>query len=570
MWTDSTSSDTPSCTLQPLVSAFLQNASIPCDFVVRFTINGIGQVVSGSEGQRRQRQFQTVASATLERNRHTLKLGADFRRMLSIRRDPTGSFGVTVDGIQQLNNPSSWWTASAAADNDAVAVEELSLWAQDTWQVSNRLTIAGGVRWEFSPPPPLSKTPQQFLSYATGLLSPQPTRQLWPVSYGDFAPRLGLAYRFDKTGHTVLRAGAGLYYDSSVSIATAIINSGPLNGASLKTKGNGFLSSAGNIVYGFTPNLQLPQVIQWNVSLEHGFGTRDVLSLGYIGSTANHLLRTEMSDTTNTNNFAVLTSNRAGSDYDALQVQYRRHVTAGLDATASYAWSHSLDNDSSDAFLLWSGERATAAGDHASSDFDVRHSLTAALSYTFPTRAVHTLVGHLLNAWEVDAVWHARTGFPITILSAEAPTGLTLANAFRPDWVYGQPLWSADNAAPGNSVLNLAAITPASTPLGAVGGQGTLGRNLPTGFGMWQVDLALKREFRIREGLGLQLRVDAFNAVNHPNFGDPVKFLDSPLFGRSTSLLNMELGTGSPGSGLAPALQTGGPRELQMALRLHF
>jgi hypothetical protein len=567
VWTDSTSSDTPSCTLQPLVSALLKNPDIACDFLVRFTIDGVGQVVSGSEGERRQRQFQMVQTATLERGRHTLKFGADYRRMLSIRRDPTGSFGVTVNGIQQLNNPTSWWTAElAVGKNDSVAVNELSLWAQDTWQISGRLTIAAGLRWEFSPPPPLSSA-QSFLNYSTGVLTTEPNQALWPLTYGNFAPRLGLAYRFDKDGRTVLRAGAGLYYDSSVSIATAVINSGPLNGAGLSTGGNAF---AGNITYGYAPNLQLPQVIQWNVSLEHGFGSHDVVSLGYIGSSANHLIRTEMSEAANVNNFAIVTTNRAGSDYDAMQLQYRRHVAAGLDATASYAWSHSLDNDSSDAFLLWSGNGASAGGDHASSDFDVRQSFTTALSYAFPTRASRTAGSRLLNGWEIDAILRARTGFPITVLDSEGATGLVLANAFRPDWVYGQPLWIADPSAPGGRTLNPAAFTLAPTPAGAIGEQGTLGRNVPVGFGMWQVDLSVKREFHIKERLGIQLRLDAFNALNHPNFGDPEKFLDSPLFGRSTSLLNMELGTGSPGSGLAPALQTGGPREVQLAVRVHF
>ena len=569
VWTESTSSDTPGCTLQPLVSALLKNPSIACDFLVRFTINGVGQVVSGSEGERRQRQFQMVQTATLQRGHHTLKFGADYRRMLSIRRDPTGSFGVTVNGIPQLNNPSSWWTASATVGkNDSVAVHELSLWAQDTWQLSSRFTVAAGLRWEFSPPPPLAET-QSFLNYSTGVLTPQANRELWPGTYGNFAPRLGLAYRLDKDGRTVLHAGAGLYYDSSVSIATAVINSGPLNGANLSTVGNGSLGK-GNINYGFAPNLQLPQVIQWNVSLEHGFGPHDVVSLGYIGSTANHLIRTEMSDTANVQNFAIVTTNRAGSDYDAMQLQYRRHVAAGLDGTASYTWSHSLDNDSSDAFLLWAGERASATGDHASSDFDVRQSLTMALSYTFPTRTAHTARSRLLSGWEIDSILHARSGFPITVLDSEGATGLVLANAFRPNWVYGQPLWIADPSAPGGRTLNPSAFTLAPTPLGAVGEQGTLGRNVPVGFGMWQLDLAVKREFHITERVGFQLRLDAFNALNHPNFGDPLKFLDSPLFGRSTSLLNMELGTGSPGSGLAPALQTGGPREVQLAVRFHF
>jgi len=568
VWTESISSDTPGCTLQPLLSAILRNNALSCDFLLRFTINGVGQVVSGNEGERRQRQFQAVQTATLERGRHALKFGVDYRRMLAIRRDAANSYGLTVSSAQQLNNPISWWESTLTAANQSVAVQELSLWAQDTWQVNSRLTVAAGLRWEFSPPPPLS-APQRFLDYSNGLLTTHPNEALWPLAYGDFAPRLGVAYRFDKDGRTVLRAGVGLYYDSSVSIATGIINQGPLNGGNLKTLGSstGF---AGNITYGYAPDLQLPQVIQWNVSLEHGFGPHDVVSLGYIGSTANHLLRTEMSDTANLGDYAVVTTNRAVSGYDAMQLQYRRHVAAGLDATASYAWSHSLDNDSSDAFLLWSGQGASAPGDHASSDFDVRQSLTAALSYAFPMRASRTAMGRLLSGWGIETLVHARTGFPITVLDSEDVTGLGLANAFRPDWVYGQPLWIADTGAPGGRKLNPAAFAAVPAPLGAVGAQGTLGRNVPTGFGMWQVDLALKREFHVKERFGVQLRLDAFNALNHANFGDPVKSLNSPLFGRSTSLLNMELGTGSPGSGLAPALQTGSPREVQAAIRFHF
>jgi hypothetical protein len=278
-----------------------------------------------------------------------------------------------------------------------------------------------------------------------------------------------------------------------------------------------------------------------------------------------------MSVTANVLSYAILTTNRAASDYDALQLQYRRHVARGLDAAASYSWSHSLDNDSSDAFLLWSGEGASAADDHASSDFDLRHSLTAALSYEFPARAAPTAGGRLLGGWGIDAIVHARTGFPITVLDAEDNFGLGLTNAFRPDWVYGQPLWIRDSSAPGGKTLNPAAFTvPTNVPIGEIGVQGSLGRNVPTGFGMWQVDLALKREFRITESRGIQLRLEAFNALNHANFGDPARYIDSPVFGRSTSLLNMELGTGSPGSGLAPVLQTGGPRSVQASIRFHF
>jgi hypothetical protein len=568
VWTDSTGSDTPSCVLQPLASAETRNNSISCDFLVRFTINGVGQLTSGREGDRRQRQFQLVQTASLERGAHALKFGLDYRRMLAIRRDPTGTLGLIADNIQDLYNPVNWWISTAGTGvNQSVAVQEFSLWAQDTWRVGNRLTVAAGLRWEFSPPPPVEGQ-VSFLDLTTGALAAVPGKPLWPLSYGNFAPRLGLAFRLDKSGRTVLRAGAGLYYDSSVSIATDVINSGPLNGANLLNNGNLLLSKT--ISYGYAPNLQLPQVIQWNVSLEHGFGSHDIVSLGYLGSTGNHLIRREMSDTSNVLSYVALTTNRAASDYDALQFQYRRHVAQGLDAVASYAWSHSLDNDSSDAFLLWSGERASAAGDHASSDFDLRQSLNTALSYQFPERSTGSVGRRLLGGWGIDAILHARSGFPITVLDAEDTTGLGLANAFRPDWVYGQPLWISDSSAPGGKVLNPNAFQALTPTTGNVGLQGSLGRNVPTGFGMWQVDLAVKREFRLAERRGIEVRIESFNALNHANFGDPVKFLDSPVFGLSPSLLNMELGTGSPGSGLAPVLQTGGPRSVQASIRFHF
>ena len=87
---------------------------------------------------------------------------------------------------------------------------------------------------------------------------------------------------------------------------------------------------------------------------------------------------------------------------------------------------------------------------------------------------------------------------------------------------------------------------------------------------MGQVDLAVRREFRVREHKAIQVRFEAFNALNQANFGDPVRFLNSAVFGQSTSMLNLMLGTGSPGSGLSPILQSGGPRSMQATVRFRF
>jgi hypothetical protein len=87
---------------------------------------------------------------------------------------------------------------------------------------------------------------------------------------------------------------------------------------------------------------------------------------------------------------------------------------------------------------------------------------------------------------------------------------------------------------------------------------------------MSQLDLAVRREFALGERRSLQVRLEAFNAFNHPNFADPVRYLVSPLFGETPSMLNLMLGTGSPGSGLTPVFQSGGARSLQLGIRFQF
>jgi hypothetical protein len=249
-----------------------------------------------------------------------------------------------------------------------------------------------------------------------------------------------------------------------------------------------------------------------------------------------------------------------------LQAHYRRRLAHRFSAVVSYAWSHSIDNSSTDSGIYWSGSGLTANGDRASSDFDVRQSFTGGFTYEIPPGAR----AGLWRGWALDGVMHARSGFPITLLSAEQFTGISFENVFRPDLAAGQPNWIADSSAPGGRRLNDAAFQQAPASLQGASSQGNLGRNALNGFGMAQLDLAMRREFSVGERRSIQLRIEAFNALNHANFADPVRFLASPLFGQSGSMLNLMLGTGSPGSGLSPVFQGGGARSLQIAVRFKF
>ena len=545
------------CALQPLMVFLLANVNTPCDYLMRFSIGGVGQLVSGHEGDRRQRQFQVTQSGSVRAGSHNLGWGADYRAITAIRRDPTGSLGALADTMADLNlaDQRNLWIGITQAQNGSVHVDELSLWLGDTWQVSKRLTVTGGLRWEYSPAP-VPENGWLFLNPATNQLD-KLLRPLWHENDRNLAPRLGVALRLTADGRTVLRAGAGLYYDSSISIATETLNGGPLSISSFNSGRAGLFNS--QLTYGFLPDLRLPRVSQWNVALEHAFGVHDVVTLGYVGASGRHLLLREMGGPGSSQlYFAALTTNYGYSNYHALQFEYRRRMARGLESAVAYAWSHSIDNDSSDSYLVWA---APGSIDKGSSDFDLRQSLTGTLSYEFSGKTAPAW----RRGWTIDNVFRARTGFPVSVLDSEQYIGINLANAFRPDLIYGQPLWLGGASLAGGRRLNPAAFA-ATGP----GTQGTLGRNAISGFGMSQLDMALRREFRLTERFRLRFRLEAFNVLNHANFADPVKYLDSPVFGQSTSMLNLMLGTGSPGSGLAPILQTGGPRSLQISLRFQF
>ena len=138
-------------------------------------------------------------------------------------------------------------------------------------------------------------------------------------------------------------------------------------------------------------------------------------------------------------------------------------------------------------------------------------------------------------------------------LTSDYFMGLSFANVFRPDLVPGQTIWVTDHSAPGGRWLNPSAFRPAADFV-----QGNLGRNVITGFGMDQIDLALQRDFALLERRSLQFRIEAFNALNHRN-----NLTRNGTFGSGTYPSN-------PSPSFGQITSVNDPRSLQMALRLSF
>ena len=144
--------------------------------------------------------------------------------------------------------------------------------------------------------------------------------------------------------------------------------------------------------------------------------------------------------------------------------------------------------------------------------------------------------------------------------------------AVRPDEVSGQPVYLYGPWFPGRKAFNPAAFT--GPPVDADGNplrQGDVGRNALRGFGAVQWDFAVHRDFPIHDRLHIQFRAEMFNLLNHPNFGPPVGDIQSPQFGQAIQMLGESLGGSNlGGGGFSPLYQLGGPRSIQLALKLAF
>ncbi len=512
-------------------------------------IRGYGQILTGDPGESRQGLWSIADTISFTTGRHEIRVGLDYQRLTPRRDDPI------VSVVQVYDNPhaSPSYTFAQTAGGRSL-IETMSFFVQDTWHVTQRLNLTYGARWEFTPAPSYSAVatnvntpgPPASVGPASGPINfvENGTGPFWKTRYSQFAPRFAAAWRMSE--RTVLRAGAGVFYDLGFSSAIDLINGAPFNRwRSQIGMANAPAPEVASVQYGFAPNLKLPYTAQWNVTVERGLSADSAVSAGYVGSAGRRLLRREGT------RYVELATNNGESSYHALQVHYRSRDVRGLQGSVSWTWAHAIDNGSWDsaAYLLF----PNAGRDRASATFDVRHSFQAALSY------------RLKRDWLISGTFRARTGFPVDLVTTDQPFGLGFDNDQRPDLVPGVPVWLDDAAAPGGRRLNSAAFR-----LPVKGQQGTLGRNALRGNGLTQVDLAVQRSFVLSERLRLQVRVEGYNVTNSPSFADPVRVLANPLFGTSASMANLMLGAGRPDSGLSPAFQSGGARVFQAGITLRF
>jgi hypothetical protein len=562
----------------------------------------------GPQGHNLQRQFNLIENLSIQKGAHSMKFGVDFRQLSPVFTNPAYLQEALFLDVPSSASGNVSFGDVAAERNGTFAFHNLGAFAQDTWRVNRSLTMTYGLRWDVdlapsSNPPFLAVTGFNLNNLSNLALAPSGTPP-FQTTYGNVAPRIGVAYqlRQSQSWQTVLRGGFGVFYDMATSEAGNSVY--PLLypfGASNEIFGGSFpysstlamppsitaanLQSAGAQGI-FDPHLKLPYTLEWDFSVEQALGASQTLSATYVGSVGRRLIQTADVSSPNANfALAQLITNAATSNYNALQLQFQRRLSNGLQALVSYTWSHSIDTASAGS-LNGNENNALTPTDvnqnRGPSDFDIRNALSLGLTYDLSVRKINAPTDAILQGWSLDNVFQATSALPITVTTGNFEAVNLYNLQIRPDVVPGEPLYlygsqcastlqMLGELAPAQRCPGGKALNPSAFVGPPAGQQGDLGRNALRGFGAWQWDLAVHREFPIHESLKLQFRAEMFNVLNHPNFAPFSNLTNTSQFGLSTQTLGNYLAGSSLGTGGFSSLyQIGGPRSIQLALKLVF
>ncbi len=543
---------------------------------------GVGSsLLQTQQGNNQGRQWNITDTLGFVSGHHQFKMGVDFRRIKSVIDQPDVTELPIFESITSELNGRADALSLAKGTHTTPIFNETSLFVQDEWRVVPSLSISMGLRWELNPPPTEQHGRDAYtiagnLSDPSSLtLAPLGT-PLWDTTYHNFAPRLGVAWQVRNTSgwETVVRTGVGVFfdndnepaysgfvkfgYDAAASYSNTPFPASPEQLSLAPTTSAPYTSEP---IYAYPKHLQLPYTLQWNVSVQQGLGKAQTLTFSYVGANGRRLLQEQEYNLGKVNkNFGTVYElpGNITSSYNGLQVQFQRAIARGIQALASYTWSHSLDFGSTYTALPLT---------RGNSDFDVRNNFQAGLSWELPSVKANSLTKAVINGWALDARVLARTAYPITLtgnLETDPATGTDYYGGVNYDpsrspYLYG-PQYPGGKALNGgaNNTSNPAFTLPSGTA------SGNAPRNFVRGFGESQLNLAVRRAFTLHEGVALQFRAESFNLPNHPSFGYVDPTLTDATFGQATQTLNQSLAT------VASQYQQGGSRSMQFALKLLF
>jgi Carboxypeptidase regulatory-like domain/TonB-dependent Receptor Plug Domain len=575
---------------------------------IRANISGFVNVFSGGALTQDSTSFDYKGSAVKVLRAHTLSFGGEFERdridMDDFSYTPGDNTfsGVRTAAPTGATLPSGTKTSGSALADFYLGLESQffqdngrkaylranrpSLFVQDDWKVSRRLTLNAGLRWDpWLPPTDLNETlvgfRQGFQSTVApnapvGLIfkgDPGLQASVFQKNWKDFAPRVGFAYSPGSLGRTVFRGGYGIFYgfpegllyqrtDAMQPVDLYLTYPAPApawdNIYAGYPGGDPFprahvgpgdfkdykfaLPVSGGVL---DPQSKVNYTQNWNLTFEHQLPSETAFSLAYVGNRGSHIMGSRQFNpavfapgaTVGNENArrlypglgaVELAQSYEYSIYHALQASLTKRVQNGLTLLTNIVWSKTIDNTSS-------GTEGNTGppnpfdlqSGRGPADFDQTIRYNLSVNYITPHVNVSGIKGALVNDWKVNAIAGLQTGLPFTVLSGTDRSLSGVGNDYAD--IVGNPARLA-GVSKVKEYFNTAAFVPAT-----LGTFGNIGRNSLRGPGYADVDASIFKDFLQAERIHAQFRAEAFNTLNRTNFSNPVSTVSSGTYGQITA-----------------------------------
>jgi hypothetical protein len=525
------------------------------------------------------RTFMFADNVTLTKGKHTLLFGTDIRKVAgnaTTNNTPFGQESFTGDITGYAPADFILGVPRTSITPEGVPITAARQWRtaeyfQDNYRLNDKLTLNLGVRYEIYAPPVDTNNVSRTLDFSqpTPVLTPAPgvrLNNIWSITHRDIAPRLGFAYAVTPT--TVIRGGYGITYYGGQFDNINILQLNPPTAGSL-TITNPTTSPVATIqtpvpaaLYPANPFFNVvtmpadrkrpdAMVQTWNATIEQQIG-KLVIDTSYVGTKGTSLDTSIQYYNSPTPGPGTIQTRRpyptfariraldftGASNYNALQEHVEWRVNARSNVTASYVWSHMFDNQ---------GNSTNAGGctcqnirdphEWANGTNDQRHNFVLAYVYRLPDFTQSKLMGYGVNGWTLNGLISLAAGSPVNV--TQSTDSENVDNPWqRPNLVQGVSPYVTDKSATNgwyrSSAFALSGFAFGNTP-----------RNYLRGPGTKTVNVSVMKNFTMpyADSHNLQVRFEAFNALNTPQFSNPGASFGASSFGQisSTKINNREL-----------------------------
>ena len=527
------------------------------------------------------RTYQLADNLTWTKGKHTFVFGTDIRYVLDDATTNNTPFGEQDFTGDISGDPAADFILGfprTSLTPEGVPITKARQWrsayyVQDNWRLTSKLTINAGLRYDLFAPPLDVNAVSRTLDFSTAIptFTPAPGQELhgiWQVTHKDFGPRLGFAYSATPT--LVVRGGYGIFYYGGQFDNINILQLNPPTAGSLtitNPSSNPVATIQNPVPASLYPNppyfnaVTLPadrkrpdlylQTYNLTVSKQFGSNVLDVSYVGVIGSHIDSSIKNFNSPAPGNvtdpvqgrrpyNTFARIRYQDfdGASNYNGLQVHFEHRLAKQLSFTAAYTLAHELDNQAFDTNGCGCGcQNPRNPHEWASGTTDQRQNLSMGYVWRLPSLVKTGTAAKLLaNGWALNGLVQLASGNPYDIL--QSSDGQNTDNQWeRPDRVAGSKLTVANRSI--NNWFNTDAFTLSTLHFG------TSTRNPLVSPSIEVVNLATMKDFAMpyNEAHQLEVRFEAFNAFNKPQWSTPDSNLGDGTFGQitSTSANNREL-----------------------------